>query len=126
MKAGGRPKTLSYIPRVPGPLADPTCGEAFPYNSFFISEMAASLSEKAPNFSGGTPDTNSDTGSPADIDEKNHTSHVEALASKAERGHSGLRIDGDDLDHLHEPKMTLKRFMSLLAMALLWTGSQVR
>ncbi|KIW93966.1 uncharacterized protein Z519_05281 [Cladophialophora bantiana CBS 173.52] len=36
-----------------------------------------------------------------------------------------LRIDGDDLDHEHEPKMTFKRFMSLLAMALLWTGSQI-
>ena len=54
----------------------------------------------------------------------------------------GLRIDGDDLDHEHEPKvchpilgcnpgtnvipqMSFRRFMSLLAMALLWTGSQI-
>ena len=71
-----------------------------------------------------TPDSNSDTGSPAEI-EKKHAYHVEAIESKAERGHGALRIDGDDLDHEHEPRMTFKRFMSLLAMALLWTGSQV-
>jgi hypothetical protein len=37
----------------------------------------------------------------------------------------GLRIDGDDEDHMHEPPMTFKRFMSLTAMAFLWTGSQI-
>ena len=53
-----------------------------------------------------------------------------------------LRIDGDDLDHEHEPpvsyaacgrdlagtdlmQMTFKRAMSLIAMGLLWTGSQI-
>jgi len=37
----------------------------------------------------------------------------------------GLRTYGDDEDHDHEPPMTMHRFMSLLAMAFLWTGSQI-
>ncbi|KAL2042739.1 hypothetical protein N7G274_004498 [Stereocaulon virgatum] len=37
----------------------------------------------------------------------------------------GLRTYGDDEDHDHEPPMTIKRFMSLVAMAFLWTGSQI-
>lgn len=37
----------------------------------------------------------------------------------------GLRTYGDDEDHEHEPKLSFKRFMSLLAMAFLWTGSQI-
>ncbi|KIW66046.1 hypothetical protein PV04_08255 [Phialophora macrospora] len=55
--------------------------------------------------------------------EKSHVHHEESVAH-AERN-IGLRIDGDDLDHEHEPKMTFRRFMSLTAMALLWTGSQI-
>ncbi|MCJ1453096.1 hypothetical protein MMC28_003441 [Mycoblastus sanguinarius] len=37
----------------------------------------------------------------------------------------GLRTYGDDEDHDHEPPMTFKRIMSLIAMAFLWTGSQI-
>lgn len=37
----------------------------------------------------------------------------------------GLRTYGDNEDHEHEPPMTFNRFMSLLAMAFLWTGSQI-
>ncbi|KAH8597749.1 MFS multidrug transporter-like protein [Bisporella sp. PMI_857] len=37
----------------------------------------------------------------------------------------GLRTYGDDEDHDHEPPLTFTRFMSLLAMAFLWTGSQI-
>jgi hypothetical protein len=37
----------------------------------------------------------------------------------------GLRTYGDNEDHEHEPPMTINRFMSLLAMAFLWTGSQI-
>ncbi|KAF2203863.1 MFS general substrate transporter [Delitschia confertaspora ATCC 74209] len=38
----------------------------------------------------------------------------------------GLRtVGGDDLDHEHEPPMTKRRLMSLIAMAFLWTGSQI-
>ncbi|KAI9737876.1 MAG: hypothetical protein M1834_009246 [Cirrosporium novae-zelandiae] len=37
----------------------------------------------------------------------------------------GLRTYGDDEDHDHEPKMTFHRIMSLVAMAFLWTGSQI-
>lgn len=37
----------------------------------------------------------------------------------------GLRTYGDDEDHDHEPPMTVHRLMSLIAMAFLWTGSQI-
>ncbi|KAK5115067.1 hypothetical protein LTR62_001764 [Meristemomyces frigidus] len=37
----------------------------------------------------------------------------------------GLRTYGDGEDHDTEPPMTFRRAMSLLAMALLWTGSQI-
>ncbi|MCJ1284543.1 hypothetical protein MMC26_003876 [Xylographa opegraphella] len=37
----------------------------------------------------------------------------------------GLRTYGDDEDHDHEPPMSIHRFMSLVAMAFLWTGSQI-
>ncbi|KAG8629479.1 hypothetical protein KVT40_003344 [Elsinoe batatas] len=37
----------------------------------------------------------------------------------------GLRTYGDGEDHDHEPKMTFRRFMALVAMAFLWTGSQI-
>ncbi|MCJ1363734.1 hypothetical protein MMC16_002843 [Acarospora aff. strigata] len=37
----------------------------------------------------------------------------------------GLRTYGDDEDHDHEPPMTMRRVMSLIAMAFLWTGSQI-
>ncbi|CZR51778.1 probable trichothecene efflux pump [Phialocephala subalpina] len=38
---------------------------------------------------------------------------------------NGLRTYGDDEDHDHEPPMTMHRLMSLIAMAFLWTGSQI-
>jgi hypothetical protein len=38
---------------------------------------------------------------------------------------NGLRTYGDDEDHDHEPPMSMKRLMSLIAMAFLWTGSQI-
>ncbi|OAP59359.1 hypothetical protein AYL99_06657 [Fonsecaea erecta] len=60
---------------------------------------------------------------PSSSVEKSQVQHEESV-DQAEKS-IGLRIDGDDLDHEHEPKMTLRRFMSLLAMALLWTGSQI-
>lgn len=37
----------------------------------------------------------------------------------------GLRTYGDEEDHDHEPPMTINRLMSLIAMAFLWTGSQI-
>ncbi|MCJ1479327.1 hypothetical protein MMC13_008012 [Lambiella insularis] len=37
----------------------------------------------------------------------------------------GLRTYGDDEDHDHEPPMSMRRLMSLIAMAFLWTGSQI-
>ncbi|RAL65916.1 hypothetical protein DID88_005578 [Monilinia fructigena] len=37
----------------------------------------------------------------------------------------GLRTNGEDEDHEHEPPMTINRLMSLVAMAFLWTGSQI-
>lgn len=38
---------------------------------------------------------------------------------------NGLRTYGDDEDHDHEPPMTIHRLMSLIAMAFLWTASQI-
>ncbi|TVY93015.1 putative MFS-type transporter [Lachnellula willkommii] len=38
---------------------------------------------------------------------------------------NGLRTYGDGENHDHEPPMSSKRFMSLAAMAFLWTGSQL-
>ncbi|KAJ9644818.1 hypothetical protein H2204_001280 [Knufia peltigerae] len=38
---------------------------------------------------------------------------------------NGLRTYGDGLDHDHAPKMSKRRLMSLIAMAFLWTGSQI-
>ncbi|ATZ53302.1 hypothetical protein BCIN_09g01740 [Botrytis cinerea B05.10] len=37
----------------------------------------------------------------------------------------GVRTYGDGEDHDHEPRMTMNRMMSLVAMAFLWTGSQI-
>ncbi|RDW92537.1 MFS multidrug transporter-like protein [Coleophoma crateriformis] len=37
----------------------------------------------------------------------------------------GLRTYGDNEDHDHEPPMSFNRLMSLVAMAFLWTGSQI-
>ncbi|KAF2810561.1 MFS multidrug transporter-like protein [Mytilinidion resinicola] len=38
---------------------------------------------------------------------------------------NGLRTYGDGLDHDHEGPMTTKRLMALVAMAFLWTASQI-
>lgn len=38
---------------------------------------------------------------------------------------NGLRTYGDGEDHDHEPPMSFKRLMSLVAMAFIWTGSQI-
>ena len=37
----------------------------------------------------------------------------------------GLRTYGDGEDHDHEPPMSFRRLMSLVAMAFIWTGSQI-
>lgn len=37
----------------------------------------------------------------------------------------GLRTYGDGEDHDHVQPMTFKKFMALVAMAFLWTGSQI-
>lgn len=66
------------------------------------------------------------------IDEKAEMSAVEHIkTSDRVPGHTdyyekdGLRTYGDDEDHDHEPPMTITRFLSLVAMAFLWTGSQI-
>ncbi|KAK8212787.1 hypothetical protein M8818_002952 [Zalaria obscura] len=64
--------------------------------------------------------------------EKTTMEHIEQIKTN-ERvpGHAnyyekdGLRTYGDDEDHDHEPPMTFKRIMSLIAMAFLWTASQI-
>ena len=37
----------------------------------------------------------------------------------------GLRTEGDEQDHSIEPKLTTRRFLTFVAMAMLWTGSQI-
>ncbi|KAK3057047.1 hypothetical protein LTR09_002085 [Extremus antarcticus] len=63
---------------------------------------------------------------------KTGNAHVEQVhTNERVPGHSnyyekdGLRTYGDDADHDHEPKMSFARMMSLVAMAFLWTGSQI-
>lgn len=58
--------------------------------------------------------------------------HVEHIATHDRvPGHDnyyekdGLRTYGDGEDHDHEPPMTFKRTLALVAMAFLWTGSQI-
>ncbi|EON62323.1 hypothetical protein W97_01544 [Coniosporium apollinis CBS 100218] len=64
---------------------------------------------------------------PKSIDEKpvgaSHIEQVEGHPGLYEK--DGLRIYGDGEDHDHEPPMTKRRIMSLVAMAFLWTGSQI-
>ncbi|KAI4733684.1 MFS general substrate transporter [Aureobasidium sp. EXF-12298] len=64
--------------------------------------------------------------------DKEATQHIEQVQTRdSERGHAGylekdgLRIDNDEQDHYTEPPMSFKRMMSLIAMAFLWTGSQI-
>ncbi|KAJ9638267.1 hypothetical protein H2201_008867 [Coniosporium apollinis] len=64
---------------------------------------------------------------PVSIDEKpvgaSHIEQIEGHPGLYEK--DGLRIYGDGEDHDHEPPMTKRRIMSLVAMAFLWTGSQI-
>ncbi|RDW82321.1 hypothetical protein BP6252_03433 [Coleophoma cylindrospora] len=72
------------------------------------------------------------TDSPSEADEKGlDAQHVERIATHDRvPGHTdyyekdGLRTQGDEDDHDVEPPLTFSRFMSLAAMAFLWTGSQ--
>ncbi|KAH8811539.1 MFS multidrug transporter-like protein [Xylogone sp. PMI_703] len=74
------------------------------------------------------------SGSSNALDEKTNprTEHVEKILTADQvPGHTnyyekdGLRTYGDEMDHDHEPPMTFRRIMSLVAMAFLWTGSQI-
>ncbi|KAG2164647.1 MFS general substrate transporter [Aureobasidium pullulans] len=63
---------------------------------------------------------------------KEATQHVERVQTRdSELGHAGyhdkggLRTDNDDQDHYTEPPMSFNRWMSLVSMAMLWTGSQI-
>ncbi|KAF1348687.1 major facilitator superfamily domain-containing protein [Delphinella strobiligena] len=75
-------------------------------------------------------DTSSGSSSPPAIKEAHE--HVERIATREQvPGHfnyyekNGLRTYGDEEDHEHEPPMSFGRMMSLIAMAFLWTGSQI-
>ncbi|KAL9107004.1 MAG: hypothetical protein Q9227_008040 [Pyrenula ochraceoflavens] len=66
------------------------------------------------------------------VDEKPSEKRLEEIhTNERVPGHSayyeknGLRTYGDDEDHDQEPPMSLKRIMSLVAMAFIWTGSQI-
>lgn len=77
-----------------------------------------------------TPDSESpSTGTPP---EKTGADQVEQIhTNERVPGHTnyyekdGIRTDGDGLDHWTSPRMSTKRLMSLIAMAFLWTGSQI-
>lgn len=65
-------------------------------------------------------------------DEKIQPTHIEHITTHDRvPGHenyyekNGLRTYGDGEDHDHEPPMSFKRLMSLVAMAFIWTGSQI-
>jgi len=71
-------------------------------------------------------------GAIVDDEKKPEISHAERIATHDRvPGHSnyyekdGLRTYGDGEDHDTEPKLSFRRFMSLVAMAFLWTGSQI-
>ncbi|KAI4750468.1 MFS general substrate transporter [Aureobasidium sp. EXF-3400] len=71
-------------------------------------------------------------GSKSPSGNKEATQHIELVHTRdSEHGHAGyldkdgLRIDNDDQDHYTEPPMSFNRMMSLVAMAFLWTGSQI-
>ncbi|OQN97080.1 hypothetical protein B0A48_16884 [Cryoendolithus antarcticus] len=64
--------------------------------------------------------------------EKTTMSHIEQVhTNERVPGHpnyyekNGVRTYGDGMDHDAEPKMSFQRMMSLIAMAFLWTGSQI-
>lgn len=80
--------------------------------------------------------------------DKEATQHIELVQTRdSEHGNAGyldkdgLRVDNDEqgrsllismrvmwlisLDHYTEPPMSFNRMMSLIAMAFLWTGSQI-
>ncbi|KAL1627384.1 hypothetical protein SLS54_002309 [Diplodia seriata] len=61
---------------------------------------------------------------PAGDVEKNGTFYVEDVA-KAEAASPAASGHSRPLDSEDEPKMTVRRFMPLVAMAFLWTGSQI-
>ncbi|KAG9519445.1 MFS multidrug transporter-like protein, partial [Aureobasidium melanogenum] len=71
-------------------------------------------------------------GSKSPSGNKEATQHIELVHTRdSEHGHAGyldkdgLRTDNDDQDHYTEPPMSFNRMMSLVAMAFLWTGSQI-
>ncbi|KAI6709975.1 hypothetical protein PZA11_005971 [Diplocarpon coronariae] len=65
---------------------------------------------------------------PKDINDE-HIENVRAVSRVPGNGQysekNGIRTAGDGEDHEHEPPMTLARIMSLIAMAFLWTASQI-
>ncbi|KAI5853600.1 putative MFS drug efflux pump [Tricharina praecox] len=73
--------------------------------------MAGSMNETTPSSSGGIV---------SDSEKSRGTAAVEHPHLE-----NDLRVDGDDEDHIHEPPMTFRRFMSFVAMAFLFTGSQI-
>ncbi|KAK0109661.1 hypothetical protein ONS95_002342 [Cadophora gregata] len=64
-----------------------------------------------------------------EMDSSHHVDAVRTISRVPGNDHyyekDGLRTYGDGEDHDHEPPMTFKRMMSLIAMAFLWTGSQI-
>ncbi|KAJ9612062.1 hypothetical protein H2200_003657 [Cladophialophora chaetospira] len=77
-------------------------------------------------------DSSSDNGAHSPTLDKDPSHHIEQIhTNERVPGHpgyyekDGLRTYGDDEDHDVEPPMTVRRALSLVAMAFVWTGSQI-
>ncbi|KAL8705193.1 MAG: hypothetical protein Q9201_001693 [Fulgogasparrea decipioides] len=68
-------------------------------------------------------ETSPTEGKPSDLEAVHPNERLPAHNNYYEK--NGLRTYGDDQDHDQEPPMSMKRLMSLVAMAFLWTGSQI-
>ncbi|KAL8859818.1 MAG: hypothetical protein Q9178_003650 [Gyalolechia marmorata] len=70
-----------------------------------------------------SPEISPVSGTVNDLEAVGTKDHVPGHHDNYEK--DGLRTYGDDEDHDHEPPMSFNRIMSLVAMAFLWTGSQI-
>jgi hypothetical protein len=92
-------------------------GQSSPSESSYILNILAQLTTFVIDTSDGLPDAS-----------KQKDGHIEQIhTNERVPGHTnyyeknGLRTYGDDADHDHEPKMSFRRIMSLIAMAFCWS-----
>lgn len=103
-----------YNPRSTGPPKPPNTYQRFK------RYMQSSTAGPTP-----LPESSRDNLSPGtgDLEAVRTISRVPGNTNYYEK--NGLRTEGDGVDHEHEPPMNWKRFMVLVAMAFLWSGSQI-